>query len=109
MIQRKKRRRAKFSGRKQSVRGCIGFGIVLFAFIGLLGLLNLAFVKKGNAGEIFGSFGILSMLLAFAGLILELMALKEEDVYRIIPGIGAFLGVLTSLSWIGVLLIGICY
>lgn len=110
MIQRKRqRRRAKFTGRKQSVRGCVGFGIVLLALVGMLIMLNLAFAKKGNAGELLGSFGILAMLLSFVGVVLEFRSLKEEDIYKMIPGIGAFLGVLTTASWIGILIIGIFF
>ncbi|MGN0312555.1 MAG: DUF6142 family protein [Lachnospiraceae bacterium] len=110
MIQRKKpKNRAKFSGRKQSVRGCIGFAVEALALAGLLVLLNLAFVQKGNAGELLGSFGILDMIVAMAGLVLEILSLKEEDVYKMIPGIGTFLGVLTTLSWIGILVIGIFF
>ena len=108
MVQGKKRKkRAKFSGRKQSLRGCIGFAIEILALVGLAVLLNLAFAQKGNAGELIGSFGILDMMVSVAGLILEIRSLKEEDVYKMIPGIGTFLGVLNTLAWIGILLIGI--
>ena len=107
MTRRKKHRdRAKFSGRKQSVRGLIGFGIVLLALIALLFSVNFAFIKGGNAGIVLGDAGVFCMFLALIGWVIEIMALREEDIYKMIPGIGTALGSITLLTWIGIYCIG---
>lgn len=108
MTRRKRRRdRAKFSGRKQSIRGLLGFGIVLAALVALLTSVNFAFMKEGKAGIILGDTGVLCMFLTFVGWIIEIMALTEEDIYKLVPVIGTVLGSLTLLSWIGIYCIGV--
>ncbi|SFQ32886.1 hypothetical protein SAMN02910358_01622 [Lachnospiraceae bacterium XBB1006] len=108
MLRRKKkhRDRAKFSGRKQSIRGCVGFGIVIIALIALLVSVNFAFVKGGNAGLFLGDLGVLSMLIALVGVIVEILSLTEEDIYKLIPSVGTALGCLTLLSWVGIYVMG---
>ncbi|MBE5902122.1 MAG: hypothetical protein E7280_09475 [Lachnospiraceae bacterium] len=108
MTRRKKHRdRAKFSGRKQSLRGLIGFAIIIIALVALFTSVNFAFIKGGKAGIILGDTGVFCMFLTLLGWIIEIMALTEEDIYKMIPAIGTILGSLTLLSWIGIYCIGV--
>lgn len=107
--QAKKKRRAKFSGRKRSVRGYIGLGINVLAIMAYIVMINIAFVKEGNAKMFIGSIGLLAVLGVFIGTILDILALGEEDVYKLIPIVGTVIGVVGILIGVGIYVIGILY
>jgi uncharacterized membrane protein len=88
------------------VRGCVGFGIVIIALMALMLSVNFAFLKKGNAGLFIGDLGVLSMIVALVGVVVEILSLTEEDIYKLIPSIGTVLGCLTLLSWVGIYVMG---
>lgn len=101
--------RAKFSLRKQSLRGCIGFCVVILVIIGLLVSIYFSFKKGGNAGLGIGSVGVISIVGSIIGLVLEITSLKEEDIYKMIPITGTVLGTLAFLAWGGILAIGVFF
>ncbi len=105
----KQRNRAKFSGRKQSVRGCIGLGVVILAWIGLMATIYFSFMKEGEAQLAIGSFGVLSMVCSLAGTIVEIISLSEEDIYKMVPIVGMILGIVSLVAWVGIYVMGILY
>ncbi|MCR4956634.1 MAG: DUF6142 family protein [Lachnospiraceae bacterium] len=110
MVLRRKSRnksKAKFSGRKQSKRAIAGLVLVALALISLLVSINLAFIQEGKAGTLIGSLGLASLIFAVVGLVMEILSLKEEDVYKLIPIVGTVLGALTGASWLAIYIVGI--
>lgn len=104
--QTKRKRRAKFSGRKQSIRGLVGLGLSITAMISLLVMINIAFVKEGNAQLLLGSFGVLTIVGFTGGTVLDIMALKEEEVYKVVPVVGTVLGILGMLAGSSIYIMG---
>ncbi|MBQ9341073.1 MAG: hypothetical protein IJT81_01755 [Lachnospiraceae bacterium] len=94
---RKRREKAKFSGRTHSTRGIISFILGVISLSAFLGLINYAFVLKGQASKYVGSIGIFAFMITCAGLMLGIKGLREEDVYKMAPLIGLILNILSVL------------
>ena len=104
---RKRRERAKFSGRTHSKRGLISFAFGIIAVIAFLSMINYAFLLKGQASEYLGSAGIFIFMFAVVGLVLGIKGLREEDVYKMAPALGTLLNTLSIIVLVTVFVMGI--
>lgn len=103
----KKRRRYKFSGKKHSTKGIISLIVGLISDICLVTAVRLAFQADGMLGLYAGSLGLLALVIGVIALVLGITACTDEEVYKIYPGLGVLFGVLATVSWIGIYLVGI--
>lgn len=96
----------KFTGRKQSARGIAGLTLAILSVV--LGMVVIG-VSVGNRGEgnvYLGSVGVLSMLLAFLGLVLAAKGIGEEKSFKAIPVAGTVCSVLILGGWIALYVVG---
>lgn len=96
----------KFTGRKQSARGIAGLTLTILSVA--LGIVVIALsVRARGAGTVYlGSVGVMSMLLAFLGLVLAAKSLREEKSFRAIPVAGTVCSVLALAGWITLYVVG---
>ena len=104
---RRRRRKFKFSGKKQYPKGIASFGIGLVSDICLFAAIRLAFIKNGTLSMYAGSIGIVAFALALTALILGISVLKDDEAYKLFPGFGVACGGIATLSWIGIYILGI--
>ncbi len=104
---RRRRRKFKFSGKKQYPKGIASFGIGLVSDICLFASIRLAFIKNGTLSMYAGSIGIVAFALALTALILGISVLKDDEAYKLFPGFGVACGGIATLSWIGIYILGI--
>lgn len=104
---RRNSRKAKFSGRKVSKRGIISCITGFLSLVCLGVFVFIAYKLKGEAGVYYGSFGVLAFFFAVFSMILGILGLKEEDVYKLFPIIGTVLGILSTGIWIVIYLLGL--
>lgn len=106
MNKKRKRRSYKFTEKKQSKLAVGAIVTALFSGIVLALFLFEAFQTEGNASVYFGSMGILAMLGTIASLIVSLLSLREEKVFKAIPITAVVLNGLFFMAWAIVYLIG---
>ena len=102
----KRRERAKFSGRTHSKRGLISFGVGIVVILSFLMLINYNFILKGEGSEYVGSVGILLSMFAIVGLVLGIKGLREEDVYKMAPALGTLFNSISIIILIAVFVMG---
>lgn len=103
----RRRRKFKFSGKKQYPKGIASFGIGLLSDVGLFWAIRMAFMGNGTLSLYVGSLGIVAFVLAVVSLVLGISVLKDDEAYKLFPGFGVACGGLATLSWIGIYFLGI--
>ena len=106
-VARKRREKAKFSGRTHSKRGIVSFVLGIMSIIAFLSLINYTFILKGQGSKYIGSIGIFVFMMTIVGLILGIKGLREEDVYKMAPLIGLILNIISILILMAVFAYGI--
>ncbi len=104
---RKRKERAKFSGRTHSKRGLISLIFGIISILVFLMLVNYTFILKGQASEYVGSIGIFLFMFSIIGLVLGIKGLREEDVYKMSSTIGTTFNSIALLMLIAVFIKGI--
>lgn len=104
---RRRRRKYKFSGKKQYPKGIASFGIGFVSDICLFLAVRGAFLGDGTLSLYIGSLGIVAFVLAVIALVLGISVLKDEEAYKVFPGFGVAFGSIAALSWIGIYVLGI--
>lgn len=105
-MRRRKRTSYKFTEKTHSKRGIRAFGMAFVSIIVAISVVVISFQNAGNASVYVGSAGLFSMGLALAGLVLGIKGLKEEDSYKIFPGLGTFFSATAFLGWLAVYIVG---
>ena len=103
----KRKERAKFSGRTHSTRGLVSMVFGIISVIAFLVLVNYTFILKGQASEYVGSIGIFLFMFSVIGLVLGIKGLREEDVYKMSSTIGTTFNSIALLVLIAVFIKGI--
>lgn len=103
----RRRRKYKFSGKKQYPKGIASFGIGVISDICLFFSLRSAFLGDGSLSLYIGSMGIVALVLAVTALVLGIGVLKDEEAYKVFPGLGVACGGIATLSWVGIYILGI--
>lgn len=102
-----KKRMYSFAEKKQSKRGITSTVLGVVSLIILLALIYIAFFTKGNGGLYLGSVGLLSIVLAIAGISYGLWSFREKDVYYTFSQAGSILNGCILAAWIFMVVIGI--
>lgn len=105
-MKRKKRGSYKFTGKKHSRLGMAALGIAVCSIALGIGVTAVSFRNAGAASVYVGSAGLFSMLLSVIALVLGIKSLREEETYKIFPGIGTFLSAVSFLGWAAVYALG---
>lgn len=105
-MRKKKRTSYKFTEKKHSKRGIRSLGMALISIIIGISVIIISFRHAGNAGVYVGSAGLFSLMLSFVALITGIRSLKEEESYKIFPGLGTFLSAAAFISWLAIYIAG---
>lgn len=105
-MKRKKRGSYKFTGKKQSRLGMAALGLAVLSIGAGIGATTVSYQNAGAASVYVGSAGLFSLLLSLIALILGIRSLREEETYKILPGIGTFLAAAAFLGWAAVYGVG---
>ncbi|MBQ4293874.1 MAG: hypothetical protein IJT05_06890 [Lachnospiraceae bacterium] len=99
-------RRYKFTQKKHSKLGLVAF---FFGIGGLLGfVLALVFSAraKGTMSPAAGVFGISFFLVSLAGMIMGIVASRDEDKFQVLPRAALIISIAGMLIWIGIYILG---
>ncbi len=99
-MRRKKRNSYKFTEKNHSKRGIRSFVMALLSILIGISVVVISFQQAGNAGVYVGSAGLFSLGLSFVALIMGIRSLKEEDSYKIFPGLGTFFSAAAFICWL---------
>lgn len=103
----KRRERAKFSGRTHSKNGIASFSIGIILAVSLVMLIDYTFAIAGTASLYIGSAGVLIALLSIVGFVFGIRGLKEEDVYKISSSLGTLSNALVFAALVAIFVSGI--
>ncbi|WP_075721013.1 DUF6142 family protein [Roseburia sp. 499] len=105
-MRRKKRTSYKFTEKTHSKRGMRSLGIALISIVVGIFMIVISFRNGGNASVYIGSGGIFSFMLSLVALVEGIRSLREEDSYKIFPGVGTFFSAVAFLGWLAVYITG---
>lgn len=95
------RKRIQFTDKTHPVPGIISVILGFCSFVLLLVLCILSSKAKGAAGMEVGTLGILDFAVSLTGFIMAVKCYRKEDIYLLMPSIGAALnGILVILCMI---------
>ena len=83
---------------------------LMFGMMSLISFFLAVTFSIRNAAKMaarMGGVGLIAMIFALAGLVLGIMALRETDVFRILPRTGFAISLISLILWAGVIYIGI--
>lgn len=95
-------RSVKFTGKKFSKKGLVAVIAGIAAIAAMIVVTNLSFQARGQADVYIGSIGLASMACAIFSMIIAIIGLREEDVYKALPGVGLGIGILSTAGWIAI-------
>ena len=83
---------------------------LIFGMMSLISFFLATAISIKNVSEMasrMGGVGLLSMILALAGLVLGILALRENDVFPLLPRGGFAISLISLIIWICVIYIGV--
>ena len=83
---------------------------LIFGMMSLISFFLATAISIKNVSEMasrMGGVGLLSMILALAGLVLGILALRENDVFPLLPRSGFAISLISLIIWICVIYVGI--
>ncbi|MBP3702317.1 MAG: hypothetical protein J6I65_00890 [Lachnospiraceae bacterium] len=107
MVQFGRRRKIQFTDKTHPKRGIVSVIIGAVCMICTFALFIGAGRARGNAAAWYGYLGMITMLVAFTGLILGIRCFKEEDIYYTTPTAGVILNGLLTLCYVVLLFVGV--
>ena len=105
-MEREKKSRLKFQGRKQSKKGIMAMFLALLSFSGLTAASLISASAKGEAGLFVGYLGLGCLFVAIVGFVLGIMSLREPDILYFQPVFGVVVNAILLLTLISLYLTG---
>lgn len=103
----KNRKPYKFQEVKHSVDGFIGVGLELLSILLLAAELVLTVQARGQAGGMAGFLGVAALLFSIMGFVFAIISWQDEEASDTSKRIGTFLGIITVIVNLILLLLGI--
>lgn len=92
-----RKKRARFSDKKHSVKGIISLVIGIISLILTLVLFYLSAQASGNGGVLIGFIGVILLISTIVGIALGYQGYKEKEIYYYPPVIGLVMNSLIFL------------
>ena len=105
-MRRRKRTSYKFTEKTHSKRGKRSLAMAIISVVVGISVVVISFQNSGNASVYVGSAGLFSLLLSLMALVEGIRSLREEESYKIFPGLGTFFSAVSFLAWLAVYIIG---
>lgn len=97
----------KFTNKRHSMKALMGVILALIGLVSVLICIVLSFKNGGQASPTFGAVALLSMVMAFVGLILGIISRTEPDRYYFFSDLGIVLNILMLAAGGGILALGL--
>lgn len=98
---RKRKLRYKFSNKRHPIKGIVSLIIAVISFISIIIISYVSSLSYGNGDIILGAIGVVSMLFCIVGFILSINAMKQKEIYYVIPIIGLLMnGILFTVYFV---------
>ncbi|MBO7357757.1 MAG: hypothetical protein J6U37_04460 [Lachnospiraceae bacterium] len=93
----KNRRNIQYTNKKHSEKGIFATILGVISFITIIIALVLSYIERGEIKSSVGAAMFLVMLFSGAGIILGVIARKEEDIFMVFPNTGIIINVINLL------------
>ncbi len=104
---RRRKVKYKFTEKKHSIRGIVSMLVSIFTMAGFAMMVENSVAHQGQGSVYLGVGGMFCMVAALVALFFSIEAVREEDTFRILPGVGLFISILASVLWVGIYAISI--
>lgn len=96
-----------FTDKKNPKWGIMSTILGLVAGISICLAIHQTYLNGGAARMQYGAVVLLAMIYAVAGLVLGIRSLMEKDIFRFFPIAGIFLNILTAITGVIILYLGV--
>ena len=97
----------KFTNKRHSMKALMAVVLALIGIVSILICIVLSFKNGGEASLNFGAATLLSVVMAFVGLILAIISRTEPDRYYLFSDLGILLNILVLAAGGGILALGL--
>ena len=87
----------KFTNKKHPLKGSMSFVLGVISLASILLAVYLTFMAHGTALKQYGTVVLVSILFSITGLVMAIMSLLEQEIYRFFPIGGVVLNTLTII------------
>lgn len=85
----------KFTNKKHPLKGSMAFVLGVISLAAILLAIYLTFMAHGVAEKQYGTVVLVSILFSITGLVMAIMSLMEQEIYRFFPIGGVLLNTLS--------------
>lgn len=100
------KKKFKFTDKTHPIKGIISFLCGLAALTVMIALCILTGNTNGKGSVFIGLAGFLAMLLAAAGVVLALMAIRQKEIHYRFPAAGGILSGILLFSYLALYILG---
>ena len=97
-----------FTSNRHSKKGMMAFVFGMISLISFFLAAGISIAEEAKTDRM-GGVGFFASIYAFAGVILGVAALRENDVFPLLPRLGFVISVIAFLLWTGVVYVGILW
>lgn len=96
-----------FTSNRHSKRGMMALIFGMMSLISFFLATAMSIKDASGMSSRMGGVGLIAMIFALAGLVLGIMALRENDVFPMLPRAGFAVSLISLILWVGVIYAGI--
>lgn len=101
------RRKIQFTDKTHPAGGIVSVVIGVMALAALVTLCLVSSSVKGNAGFLFGIYGLLVLVAGIVGFVMAARCYKKDEIYMVTPAVGTVLNVTIILFCILIYVLGV--
>lgn len=101
------RRKIQFTDKTHPAGGIVSVVIGVMALAALVTLCLVSCSVKGNAGFLFGIYGLLVLVAGIVGFVMAARCYKKDEIYMVTPAVGTVLNVTIILFCILIYVLGV--
>ena len=93
----KLKRNIQYTNKKHSEKGIFSAVLGVISLVGIITAIAVSYARRGDVGASFGAGIFLIMIFSVAGIIVALVARREEDVFYLFPNLGLGINIFDML------------
>ena len=99
-VQKLRSNKYKFSIKIHPVEGFVSVGLGMTAAMVLIVSCYMAYISRGNIGEVTALLNMFSFVIAIAGNVFAVMAFRKKDIHTLFPALGAGISGLLAIVYL---------
>ena len=99
-VQKLRSNKYKFSIKTHPVEGFISLGLGMIALLVLVVSCYLAYISRGNIGEVTALVDMFAFATAIGGMVFAVQAFRKRDIHTLFPALGAGLSGLLTIVYL---------